>query len=82
MSPIDDTTIRVPISLRERIKAEATKRGLRQADLVELALRELAQADFLRAVAAVEWDDETIAEARVWDEADLSGPLDPWEPQR
>lgn len=82
MSTAEETTIRVPVSLRERIKVAAAKHGMRQADLVELALRELDQAEFVRAVAAVEWDSEATAEAREWDEADLGGPADPWEPQR
>jgi hypothetical protein len=45
-----------------------------------LALRELRQAEFLRAVTAVEWADAATAEAAAWDAADLAGPLDPWEP--
>lgn len=80
MSGSAETTIRVPVALRSRIKAQAARRGMKQADLIDLALRELDQADFLRAVAAVHWDDEAIAEAREWDEADLSGSLDSWEP--
>lgn len=79
---LEETTIRVPVGLRERIKAEANRRGLKQADLVELALRELDQADFLRAVAATEWDDATDTDAREWDDADLVGRIDPWEPSR
>ena len=51
-----ETTIRVPVFLRERVKAEAARSGLTQADLIELARRELDQAEFLRAVGAVEWD--------------------------
>ena len=78
MSRAAETTIRVPVNLRERIKAEAASRGMTQADLVDLALRELDQAEFLRALAAVEWDDEAIVEAREWDESDLAGSLDPW----
>ncbi|MCL1837794.1 MAG: GNAT family N-acetyltransferase [Propionibacteriaceae bacterium] len=38
----------------------------------------VTQADFLRAVAATNWEEEASAEARVWDEADLSSSLDPW----
>lgn len=79
MSTVDDTTIRVPVALRDHIKQEASKRGVKQATLIELALRELAQAEFLRAVSAVEWDDDARAEAREWDDADLAT-LDPWEP--
>jgi hypothetical protein len=71
----------VPVTLRDAIKAEASRHGLKQADLLELALRELKQADFLRAVAAVEWDAEAAAEAAEWDAADLSGRLDPWDPK-
>lgn len=81
MSSPGETTIRVPTSLRERIKVEAARRGLKQADLIELALRELDQAEFLRAVSTVDWDEEAVAEARDWDEAELSGPMDPWEPR-
>lgn len=80
MSVGRETTIRVPVVLRERIKAEAAKRGVNQAQLVEIALRELDQAEFLRSVEAVDWDDEAEDEAREWDAADLSGDLDPWEP--
>lgn len=76
-----ETTIRVPVSLRERIRSAAARRGLKQAELVELALTELDQAEFLRSVAAVEWDEEADSEAREWDEAGLEGPLDPWDPQ-
>lgn len=77
-----ETTIRIPVSLRERIKAAAARRGMKQADLVELALTELDQAEFLRSVAAVQWDEEAAAEARDWDEAGLDGRLDPWDPER
>lgn len=82
MKATQETTIRVPVVLRERIRAEAHRRGLKQADLVELALRELAQADFLRAVAATEWDAAAEAEAREWDDADVVDRIDPWEPTR
>ena len=73
--------IRVPVSLRDRVRFEASRRGVTQADVLALAMRELAQADFLRAVAAVQWDEEAVAEAREWDGAHLSGSLDPWQPQ-
>ena len=82
MSPTLETTIRVPGELRDRLKAEAGRRGATQADVIVLALRELKQAEFLRAVAAVEWDAEAAAEAREWDAADLGGdPVDPWAPE-
>jgi hypothetical protein len=74
-----ETTIRVPVRLRERIKTAAARRGMKQADLVELALTELDQAEFLRSVAAVDWDEEAAAEAREWDEAGLDGSVDPWD---
>ena len=79
MSLVEETTIRVPVILRDQIRAEATSRGLKQADLLSLALRELEQADFLRSVAAVHWDEEATAEARAWDDAHLTS-LDPWTP--
>jgi hypothetical protein len=83
MSAVRETTIRVPVGLRDQIKVEAGRRGLRQADLLALALRELDQAEFLRAVEAADWEGEADAEAtaedREWDDADLTGPLDPWE---
>ncbi|MDR1152890.1 MAG: hypothetical protein LBK72_10560 [Bifidobacteriaceae bacterium] len=85
MSTAHETTIRVPVSLRDRIRIEAGKRRLRQSDLLALALRELDQAEFLRAVEAANWDADADAEAaaenRAWDDADLTGPLDPWDPE-
>ena len=82
MSATEETTIRVPVSLRNQIRSEAAQRRLKQADLISLALRELEQAEYLRAVAATDWDGEAAAEARQWDEADLSTELDPWEPNQ
>jgi len=79
MSITEETTIRVPVALRDQIRTQATIRGLKQADLLTLALRELEQADFLRSVAEVHWD-ETDPETREWEDADLTEPLDPWEP--
>ena len=73
--------IRVPTDLRDRVRSEATKRGITQSDVLALAMRELEQAEFLRAVAAVRWDADAVAEAREWDDADLSTSLDPWEPR-
>lgn len=73
--------IRVPVDLRDLVRSEAARRGVTQSDVLTLAMRELAQAEFLREVAAVRWDDEATAEAREWDDADLAGPLDPWEPE-
>lgn len=80
MKSSGETTIRVPTGLRDRIKEEAARRGVKQADLVDLALRELAQAEFLRAVASTEWDEAANAEAREWDDADLGDRMDPWQP--
>ena len=79
MSITEETTIRVPVALRDQIRTQATVRGLKQADLLTLALHELEQAEFLRSVAAVDWDDDDT-EASQWDDADLTGPLDPWKP--
>ena len=76
-----ETTIRVPVILRDQIRSEAAKRRLKQADLISLALRELEHAEFLRTVAAIDWDDEAVAEAREWDAADLSSGVDPWNPK-
>jgi len=81
MSLVEESTIRVPVSLRDQIRSGAAQRRLKQADFIRLALRELEQAEFLRRVAAVNWDDETITEAQEWDQAHLSGGLDPWEPK-
>ncbi|MCL2787038.1 MAG: hypothetical protein FWD59_00820 [Micrococcales bacterium] len=81
MSVVQETMIRVPASLRDRIRSGAAERRLKQADYISLALRELEQAEFLRAVAATEWDDQAVVEAREWDEADLSTGIDPWDPQ-
>ena len=80
MSIAEETTIRVPVGLRDQIRLEAASHGLKQADLIRLALRELEQADFLRRVAATEWDDH--ADEQTWDKADLVAPLDPWEPSQ
>jgi len=80
MSVIQETTIRVPVALRDLIRREAGARGLRQADLLRLALNELEQAEFLRSVAATAWDD--APENRDWDDADLVSPPDPWQPPR
>ena len=80
MAPVGETTIRVPSALRDHIRTEANARGLKQADLIELALRELEQADFLKRVAGVEWDDEALAEAKAWDDAAIATALDPWVP--
>lgn len=78
MTVSEETTIRLPVALRDQIRAQARSHGLRQADLLGLALRELQQAEFLRAVAVVDWDDE--ADSQEWDEADLAADLDPWQP--
>ncbi|MCL1898463.1 MAG: hypothetical protein FWG16_06545 [Micrococcales bacterium] len=80
MSAVEETTIRVPMDLRNQIRTGAAERRLKQADFISLALRELEQAEFLRQVAAVNWDDEAIAEAKQWDQAGLSVGMDPWAP--
>ena len=80
MSVIQETTIRVPVALRDLIRDEAGARGLRQADLLRLALKELEQAEFLRSVAATTWDN--APENHDWDDADLVSGLDPWETPR
>ena len=80
MSITDETTIRVPVSLRDLIRSQAASHGLKQADLLSLALRELEQAEFLRSVAAVPWDETPDAEAQTWDDAELVSSLDPWQP--
>ncbi|MCL2471409.1 MAG: hypothetical protein FWF25_06685 [Propionibacteriaceae bacterium] len=80
MSPSEETTIRVPVSLRDQIRSGAVERRLKQADFISLALRELEQAEFLRSVAAIEWDDEAVRESQEWDEANLDSAMDPWEP--
>ena len=76
----DETMIRVPATLRDQIRSQAAAHGLKQADLLRLALRELEQAEFLRSVASIKWDDEAQAESQAWDDAELSTPLDPWAP--
>lgn len=44
--------IRVPGALRDKVRAEAAKRGMTQAALIEqLSSRELDQAEFLRQAA-------------------------------
>ena len=78
MAPSTDSSIRVPSVLRDRIRQAAARRGLKQAELLERALRELEQADFLRQVAATTWDDAALAEAKAWDDADLVSNVDPW----
>lgn len=77
-----DTTMRVPVELRDRIRRAASQRGLKQSALVELALRELEQAEFLRSVAAVQWDEAARDEADDWDAADLAESTDPWAPRQ
>lgn len=74
--------MRVPVELRDRIRRAASQRGLKQSALVELALRELEQAEFLRAVAAVQWDEAARDEADDWDAADLAQIADPWAPRQ
>lgn len=81
MSLTSETTIRLPIGLRDRIKQAAAERGVKQSTLIELALRELDQAEFLRSVAATEWDTEAMLDADDWENADLAGPIDPWDAQ-
>jgi len=81
MSSVEETTIRVPVTLRDQIRSGAAERRLKQADYIGLALRELKQAEFLRSVAATAWDQDALTEAREWDQADLSTGLDPWEPK-
>lgn len=56
MSVVEETTIRVPVQLRDQIRAGAAERRLKQADFIRLALRELEQAEFLRSVTATAWD--------------------------
>jgi len=80
MSLVDETTIRLPVTLRDQIRSEAAAHGVRQADLLRLALRELEQAEFLRTVATTIWDDETIMGAQEWQDASLTDLADPWEP--
>lgn len=80
MSIAAETTIRVPVGLRDHIRTQAAAHGLNQAEFLHLALRELEQAEFLRSVAETDWDDD--ADTRAWDDADLSTALDPWEPAR
>jgi Arc/MetJ-type ribon-helix-helix transcriptional regulator len=83
MQGTPETTIRVPVTLRERLRDHVRERGLKNADVIALALRELEQAEFLRAVAAVEWDAAAGAEADEWDEADRGKVApDPWEAAR
>ena len=82
MSVLEETTIRVPVSLRDRIRTGAAEHRLKQADFIRLALRELEQAEFLRTVAETTWDNQAIAEAQDWDDADLISELDPWSPAR
>ncbi|MDR0489021.1 MAG: hypothetical protein LBG99_06455 [Propionibacteriaceae bacterium] len=79
MSTVQETTIRVPTALRDQIRAQAAARHVKQADLLTAALRELEQAEFLRAVAQTAWD-ESNPEDQSWDRADLSTPMDMWEP--
>ena len=80
-SSAEETTIRVPVALRDQVRIEATARGIKQSDVIALALRELQQADFLRRVAEVEWGQGAQHEAKQWDDAELAASLDPWEPQ-
>jgi predicted transcriptional regulator len=78
---ITETTIRVPGTLRDKVKAMAAHQGMTQAELIDRALRELEQAEFLRSVAATEWDAHADAETSAWDSSDLAGGMDPWQPR-
>lgn len=69
------TTIKVPSELRDRIRVEATARHQSQAEFLALAINELKQAEFIRAVQAQRPDDEYLAEFREWQDADLAAPL-------
>jgi hypothetical protein len=62
------------MKLRDRIKADAKKYRLTQADLLDKALRELEHAEFIRAVEATPW--EVDEEAKEWDDADLVDDID------
>jgi len=50
-------------------------------EIAQAAARaELKQAEFIRAVAATNWD-TSDNEAHAWDDATLASGLDPWEPK-
>ncbi|GAA4722690.1 hypothetical protein GCM10023216_10000 [Isoptericola chiayiensis] len=69
------TSLRVSTELRDKIRDGAQRHRETQAEYIARALRELEQAEFLRAVAAERYDDEDLDEATDWLDADLtSGP--------
>jgi len=69
------TTVKVPAELRDRIKAHAADHDESQSDYIERAVRELEYREWLTRVEAFVPDETYLAEARAWDEADLSDPL-------
>ena len=72
MSLIEDTTARVRM---------AQPNIFGGGEIAQAAARaELKQAEFIRAVAATNWDTSEY-EAHDWDDAVLTSGLDPWEPK-
>jgi len=68
MSLIEETTARV---------REPQQNAFMGGEIAQAAVRaELKQAEFIRAVAATNWD-TSDSEARVWDDATLTSGLDP-----
>lgn len=70
---IEQTSLRVPTTLRDRIKAGAEQHGETQADYIARALRELEHRELIAAIAGeAPYDDEELAELYEWDQADLT----------
>lgn len=69
------TTIKVPTSARDLLKERANEAGMTQGAYLEHAMRELRRLEMLRELATWEPDEEYLAEAREWDQADLAPSL-------
>ena len=71
------TTVKVPVSLRDRVRRNARNHGMTLGDYLDKAVSELEQAEFIRAVQAQKPDDAYVAETMVLDA--LSAPItEPW----
>ena len=77
----DVTTMKLPTTLRDRIKHNAKQRGQTMSEYVDSALRELEQAEFIRAAQAQRPDKQYLQQFAEWDSgagpelAEWSGPL-------
>ena len=71
------TTVKVPVSLRDRVRRNARNHGLTLGDYLDRAVNELEQAEFIRAVQAQKPDAAYVADAMELDA--ISAPItEPW----